>query len=239
MHSANVFRISSIQCVVFTPNLEIRSSQLLKHLFERWGDRFNGQPLTIPLPLDAPPQIPSIILTSIDNSLKMEVSKARTAVIWVRTHSEGDPDVPVVVGEFCEILHDFLAHTHATPGRLATIIHRFLPMENTGRWLAEHFCKDIWLAGPLDRPQNFELHAHKRYRLARQFNVNSWVRVKTGILTIDRSSIVLVEQDINTLAEELETQRFGRTRIRRFFDITVGEFDQIFALYFPEFRKER
>ena len=45
--------------------------------------------------------------------------------------------------------------------------------------------------------------------------------------------IVLVEQDINTLAEELETQRFLPAQMRAFFNAAVPECDQILALYFP------
>jgi len=71
MLQASQFDISSIQCAVFTPNIVFRLSSTLAFLLEHWGNKFDGKPLTMPLPDDAPAQIPSIILTSEDNNLKM------------------------------------------------------------------------------------------------------------------------------------------------------------------------
>src|SRR5207237_1331542 len=47
--------------------------------------------------------------------------------------------------------------------------------------LAKHFCQQRWLDGPLNRPGDFEMHTHKRFRLDDLFEINSWFRCKTGI----------------------------------------------------------
>ena len=84
--------------------------------------------------------------------------------------------------------------------------------------MAQHFCKEKWLTVPFNRPESFEIHAHKRYFFADRFNVNSWVRCKTGLLVNpDRESIILIEQDINTVAEEMETREFSAEEIKDFF----------------------
>ena len=233
MIQATVFRMSVIQCVIFTPHLAFRSSDILAHLLEHWKNDFDGQPLTMPIPDDAPAEIPRILLKSVDDSLRMEIARGRTSVLWNRTSEGGDPEVSVVVEKFRDILQDLTGHVNVLPGRLALVLNRVLPIENPARKLAEHFCKDAWIAGPLNRSENFELHALKKYRLAQQFDVNSWVRVKTGQRRTDGMRVVLVEQDINTLAEELETQQFQPQQMRDFFLAAVPECDQIFELYFP------
>lgn len=234
MIHVTVFRISAIQCVIFTPHLAFRSSDILAHLLKCWGHKFNGQPIATPIPDNAPAEIPIILLKSEDNSLRMDIARGRTSVLWNRTSEEGDPEVSLVVEQFQEILKDFTKHVNVLPGRLALILNRFLPVENPAKNLAEYFCKEAWLAGPLNRPEQFELHAHKRYRLVKRFDVNSWVRVKTGQQVSDDMKVVLVEQDINTLAEELETKQFRPAQIKAFFQAAVSECDHILELYFPK-----
>ena len=79
------------------------------------------------------------------------------------------------------------------------------------------------------------MHAHKRFRLTNEFEVNSWVRNKTGTISGEHPEpIVLVEQDLNTRAEDAERRRFSAEEIARFFSAVSNEFDVILRLYYPE-----
>ena len=69
------------------------------------------------------------------------------------------------------------------------------------------------------------------FRLTDQLTVNSWVRNKTGKLTGTDRPIVVVEQDLNTLAEEMRD--FADADIQTFFDAASIEFDTILQLYYP------
>ena len=116
-------------------------------------------------------------------------------------------------------------------GRLSAGATRFVQQENPGSYLASHFCREEWLRAPFNRPDGFEIHAHKRFMLA-DFEVNSWVRNKTGHLREGqrRAPIVLVEQDLNTLAEEQHD--FDDGRIRQFYEAAATELDAIVQLYY-------
>lgn len=228
------FNIASIQCSIFTPGFSFHPTAFLMYLLEHWGDKFDGKPLSIPLPDDVPPEIPSIVLTNKDSSLKMDVSRYRTNVSWNRTSSEVNPDVLSVIDEMADILRDIIKDQGASASRLAFILNRFAPVEDTAKMLAAHFCKEEWLTTALKQPENFELHVHERHALGTgQFNVNSWFRVRTGRLVADSKSAVLVQQDINTIAEELESQHFEPEQIQTFFHEAVELGDQVLALYFP------
>jgi hypothetical protein len=87
---------------------------------------------------------------------------------------------------------------------------------------------------PLNRPESFELHAHKRFAMD-GFQVNSWVRNKTGRVSIDQDpeAIVLVEQDINTTPEDIQSRSFSSEEIRRFFVTAASELESILRLYYP------
>ena len=228
------FKIASIQCSIFTPSFSFQQAAFLAYLLEHWGEKFDGSPTSIPLPDNAPPEIPSIILTSNDNSLKMNVSRQRTDISWNRTSSEVNPDVRAVVDEMNDILRDIIKDQVVSADRLAFILNRFAPVEDTAKVLAAHFCKDEWLTTVLKQPEHFELHVLKRHALATgQFNVNNWFRVRTGRLVADSKSAVLVQQDINTIAEEPESQRFEPEQIQAFFHEAIELDDQVLALYFP------
>jgi hypothetical protein len=104
-------------------------------------------------------------------------------------------------------------------------------------FLARHFCRDRWLTAPLNRPESFELHAHKRYTppTLPHFVINSWIRAKTGHLgqEPERIPIVLVEQDLNTIPEEASSRDFSASDITDFLRTVPPELESILLLYFP------
>lgn len=116
------------------------------------------------------------------------------------------------------------------------VVHRYQASDDPARALSTHFCKPDLLSqdpkGPLNRPENFELHAHKTYKLGR-FAINSWMRCKSGVLMGDTAQrIVFVEQDLNTVAEGLQRETYGTGDIEEFFALTIPELDAIARAYF-------
>ena len=47
---------------------------------------------------------------------------------------------------------DYLEAVEGKAGRVASIVVRIAPDESPGRTLAQHFCQQRWLDGPLNRP---------------------------------------------------------------------------------------
>lgn len=118
---------------------------------------------------------------------------------------------------------------------MAGVLNRHAQHPSPGEFLVGHFCQERWLSGPLNQTENFELHAHKTFVLAGKFSVNSWVRSKTGKVTVGQAvhPIVLVEQDLNTFTEEAGTRDFTKEEIEGFFSAIVPEFDKTLRLYYP------
>jgi hypothetical protein len=131
--------------------------------------------------------------------------------------------------------HGLELRTRASVGRLAAVVRRIAMDRMPAATLSRHFCRDRWLASPLNRPSDFELHASKRFDLPNSFRVNSWFRCKTAEVVMERAPAILVEQDFNTLAEELESRDYGPEQITHFFSPTLmAEFDKVLGLYFPK-----
>lgn len=61
------------------------------------------------------------------------------------------------------------------------------------------------------------------------------MRNKTGTVTVNgvTRTVILVEQDLNTLAEEESARTFSGDEIAAFFEATVDGFRDALSLYYP------
>jgi hypothetical protein len=236
----SAFRFSGYQAVAFFTNVQFAVNRVLPHLIADLGDTLDGDPIALPIPADAPPEVPRLVLVNKEQSVRFEISLRRADVRWLHQATGHEMPLNDFSGFSQRALNAFHQAAHLRPGRVAFITTRFQPYENPGMVLARHFCRPELLSndpakkGPLNRPENFELHSHKKFQMGR-FLVNSWMRCKTGMLSVgDRNrSIIFVEQDLNTLAEVLEETEFSDDDLRDFHHLALGELETILRLYFP------
>jgi len=188
------------------------------------------------VPEDAPPDIPRLIMSSQDKKFKLELSPARMNLLRYVRSLEDEINVSTLVGFAKEISETYLQITKAIVGRMAILLARYVEEPNPGKALSKHFCKKEWThEQPFNRPENFEIHAHKRFNLS-DFRVNSWVRCKTGKLSMpnsDQQNIILVEQDINTLHEDMGKKEYKIKDIVNFWKVSMKELDKILDFYYP------
>jgi hypothetical protein len=228
--------LASIQASIFTPNLSSDSSNILKKLFKLDTKLFDGAPTVLPLPPDAPPDIPRITLQDKANTLRLEIALHRMNIYRLKGNEE-DFIIPI---QFHEIASPFLNSLLREFGtkcvRLAAVIKRYYKIENPASEIVNHFNKESFLKEPFDRPSEFELHSLKKYNLPDFDDVNSWVRVKSGIIHAKGATpkpAIIIEQDINTFAEDMVNKDFSEDQIHNFYEKTNEEFDNIIKLYFP------
>jgi len=67
----------SIQATVFTPGFNFVTAKILTSLLDLRSGLLDGDPTILPLPEDAPVDIPRIILKNKDNSLRLEATPIR------------------------------------------------------------------------------------------------------------------------------------------------------------------
>lgn len=231
--TADSFAIAQRQLVLFTPDEEISSAKLVRGLVPKWSERFGGEPVILPAAEGMLRQIPKIILHSEDGAWRCEISSERISIFWRLMRSGvATPGA----AESVQLLQEYRDFLDARVGRMAAVLRRIAAHPNPGLFLARHFCQPKWIEAPFNRPENFELHAHKSFELGqRPFVVNSWVRNKTAGVPSNTGPqpVVLVEQDLNTLAEESASQDYSKEEIDSFFSATEDEFDVILRLYYP------
>lgn len=228
------FSLQGIQASAWVPGKELRPKRILKQALRDWDDAYDAEPISLPIPPDAPGEIPSVILASRDGSLQLQAARERINLLWQR-QSEADVDLRKTYATFAERLAAIIMESNIPAGRLAAIVTRVASNPDPGRNLARQFCRDEWLKQPLNRPEGFELHAHKVFSLhpELELSVNSWIRIKTARNPGEGFRYIVVEQDINTLAEDILRNRFLKAEISPFYDKISAELEHIMELYFP------
>jgi hypothetical protein len=240
MPSSSEFVVASCQATLFTPDEEVSSAKIIAGIVPRWASRFDGEPVVMPFPGPVPREVPRVILQDKTGSWRCEIASARINVFWRRTAPliERGLSTSDFFAEAASLLVQYQDVQRTRVGRLAALVGRLAQQEAPGLYLARHFCRDRWLAAPLNRPGDFELHAHKRYEHS-GFRVNSWFRNKTGALAPASpdgkiQGVILVEQDLNTFPEDEPQAAFSSDEVRRFCQMVIPEFDHILDLYYPK-----
>jgi len=229
------FRIDALRTVIFSP-AAIAASRAVSVALSQFGDVYDGEMQALPLPDDVPPEVPRIILQRRDGLRRIEIGSDRIASLWTN-----QPDLPELrledVVRECTQVQDACVNALRMPiGRVAVIAVRACFAEDPAQKLVERFCNESSRREPFNRSAQFEIHNFKAYRPAGgeiNYDINSWVRCRTAVSKHDQRSVVQVEQDLNTLAEDLELRRFDVNAMRTFFTVATRELDDILQKYFP------
>ena len=236
MIPASKFRTQLIIASAFIAGDELKLTNAFIQALQEWSTIYDGDPISLPSSqLTPPPEFPTAILQSRDQSLGIEMARTKINLYWKRSESDKDASIDIsdIYSQFADRIATIAEKNKAVIGRLAALR---MSMENEptpGRVLSKQFCREEILNGPLKQVEGFELHAHKVLELYQAQNVNSWVRIKTSGSPGPDYEHIIVEQDINTLAEEINSRNFDRANIMRFFDRASGQLDSILNEYFP------
>jgi len=224
------FNIFKIQASIFTPALQFSQTQILGSLVNKFSTLFDGAPLSIPLPQDAPSDIPRLTLRDGNGRIKFEIALSR-ANFFIFQKEEAIIDGQEFFKLCLPIFEEYIKLSNAKVGRMAIVAVNILKQEAPGLIIAQHFCKDRWFSNAAP-PENFEVHFHKKCEFS-GFNVNNWFRCKSGFLVKDKAKVIIVEEDINTLAEDLAAKDFDLSKITNFLRDSFKKQRELLETYFP------
>ncbi len=236
------FRIIQAQAVLFTSAVNYRGSKFLSHFMSKWDDLFTGEPVSLEPPENLPHSLagtfPRAILKSEDSLIRLQVTTQRLD-FFSRVGDESSVDLQEHFQRATDLFIAYKEHMPAEVNRVASIVMRAALDECPARTISRRFCREEWLAGPINRPEEFELHALKTYRLADAFDLNSWFRCKSGTIIKEQSEkeqsekderrVIMVEQDLNTRGGGV---LLNTDEVRHYFSLAREELEGIFRLYF-------
>lgn len=233
------FRTDVRQGVVWTELFELSTRRILG-LTTAWARRFDGEPIVTPLAPGLPPDVPRLVIPSADGRWRIQVAPRRCDIFWETPPEQGDIPADEFVGEavqaFAAYFEQVIDPEELRVTRMAYTTRRWAPSANPGHELAQYFCRaELQEAdGPLNRPEDFQLHAHKRYDPGGLPQVNSWVRWVAARNPRTGQGAIVLSQDLNTLAEQEDTARYSYEDVHNFIDRAAREVDAILHTYLPE-----
>lgn len=212
------FVADHLRAAVFTPRLQhLQVASVARELLQQLS-QFTGDPMILPIPAEAPAEIPRIVLTDSTGAMQFQVAPSRSDLSLARQPG-GRLDVSEFFEGAGEKLEVLLGALGVRPGRLAVTGTFFHRSDDPAMTLATHFCQSHWVEeGPLRDLRAFELHAHRRLEPPEGPALNSWIRCKTGSVSDAGTTFpaIIVERDINSLPEEAEGREFDADALRSF-----------------------
>ncbi len=227
------FALASCQASAFTPGHQLAVGRFMRELLPQWAGRFEAEPLIVPSPDGM-----RVVLLSGSTMWRCELSGPRIDLYWVRQEPAGPQlaltDFYAAAGPF---LSEYSAFVGARVGRLAAIVRRVAQHETPSLFLARHFGRAELQDGVLDAVQSFELHLHKRAPVAGRFIANTRLRSAAGIAVgVTVPTLLEVEQDWNTLADEAASRSFKPAEMADFFTAIAPEMQRGLEQAYPQAR---
>lgn len=232
------FTLSSVQTAMFTPDHSaFAGSRVVATILRQFGERFSGYMQVLPLSPGVLPEIPRVVLKSVDGSQEVNAGPARFNCVWNGTDPDASPTLRQALDQCVEVLGYYVRETGVRVGRLALVLQRACPNEDPAQTLIRRFCTEESRQELFNRSATFGIHNHKDYKpdyKGVDYQINSWVRCQCGLVEPEKAPTIVVIQDLNTMAADLEQRQFDADKIGVFFSMVCNEAEAIFKKYFPE-----
>lgn len=207
------FRPIKFMASAFTPGIGFGNILKFAGKLEEIADiELEGDPNILPIPQNAPPEIPRIQLFSKDGTWSVRVSLQRTIIeqtdITLAEPNHLDSD------NFCKITSSFYSgmteELEINIQRLAFVSEGVYKSENPVELLTKSIIKDSFIGEKGVFPSGKELQFH-RYDLIEwsDFGLNTWIRFKTANMDKQNEKIKVlhIEIDLNTLTQEQDPEK--------------------------------
>jgi len=234
--AAKDFVLKSVQLVMFTNKPgELVTRRILGTILGAFQDRYDGEPQAIPIPAGAPAELPRVLLASNDGQYRLDAAVSRVNSYWNRIDS--DFSLKEATNLAIEPLAVLCREMKLSIGRCSLVAHRLAMRDDAAQYLAEKFCNETTRAGPISRSDSFEIHNHKKFTIelksGSSLELNSWFRCRALQTLPEGKKVVLIQQDLNSLDEELMSRKFEEDELKDFFESASKESEEIMSLYFP------
>jgi len=135
--------ISLVQASLFISDFSFSTARILKTLLNHCSDQFDGDPTVLPLPDDAPKEIPRIILERKDKSMKLEITPVRLNLFRRKTQNEDKISPKSFLSSQPDLLRKIIKDMGADCVRMAVVLERFCFKKEPARDIAIHFSKEF------------------------------------------------------------------------------------------------
>jgi hypothetical protein len=225
---------------VFTPEFTISSSlKIANCVVDLLGKYVGEEPTILPIPKEAPSELPRIVFSSSDKKWSLNISPERTSLFFNISPTSTKEEINA--DEFSSITSEFFVNYQKALNlrvqRTAFVTERSTIRDDALTFILDRFCKKEQTAKgkPFFNAKRFEIHSFKKYDWE-SFNLNSWVRLKYAPIKNEDGEIVpavLVINDLNTYSlDEAPEAAFSEGEIHSFYKKIPQHLGKILKLYF-------
>jgi hypothetical protein len=203
------------------------------------GKYVGEEPTILPIPKDAPIDLPRIVFSSPDKKWSLSLSPERTNLFFNISPTSTKKEINA--DEFSRIASEFFVNYQKALDlrvqRTAFVTERSTIRDDALTFILDRFCnKELTTKGqPFFNAKRFEIHSLKKYEWE-GFSLNSWVRMKFAPVKNEGGEAVpaiLVINDLNTLSlDEAPEASFSAGEINTFYEKVPRHLDKILKLYF-------
>lgn len=197
--------IKSIQVALFTPSIDLSEKINLSSYFLKGSNNlFDGEPIILPLPNDAPPEIPRIILKNKEQTYTLQITTNRIDFIYEDKSADSKKNT------LTELQTQYLSHlsniTKTLISEIGSKVSRlgFIPVlqykiDNATSYIIKTYFKDSKLTQSTEEINFGILHKIK----INEQPTNIWLRVNSFNKPGDKlnNKLVVLLFDINTPQE--------------------------------------
>ena len=173
-----------LQMAIFTSSLDLSDKLgLARELSGLKTISFKGEPTILPLPENAPAELPRIILKDQDELFALNIAPARTDLFY-KSKDFDEQDIPKkklqdvesqIIDSMIEISsvlkNKFTSHIH----RAAIVVNYLVKLKQSSReFLSNNFLKK----NVMQKPYDMQLHFGNKKAID-GFKINEWVRFNT------------------------------------------------------------
>lgn len=225
-----IYGLESLQSVLFVNSLDFTNKlQLAQDLQKTKSINIGGDPTVLPLPNDAPLEIPRIMLKSNDQTYNVNAGPSRIDILFKNKsydkdgipQSDSKAVAKQIIETTLEINEIIVKKYRAQVNRSALIARVLIKLDVSSKeYLYKKFIKK-----PSDQP--FEVNLAMLYRKELgKFKVNKWKRFETlrNIKNPDDESALSLILDINSLPEI--DYKFSKETISDFLSKASVEIDK-------------
>ncbi len=236
------FRVYKFLAAVFTPELSISNPlKIANNVVDLLGEYVGIEPSILPIPKDAPSEIPRIIFSSPDKKWSLNISKERTNLYYNISPTSSEKKEEITIGEFTSVampfFSEYIKEINSRVQRIAFVTERSVITDDALDYVLNRFAKkeQVSKGRAFHNTKRFEIHSLKKYTW-QKFNINSWVRIQFLPMKTDDGETtpgILVTNDLNTQSlNEAPEVAYDADDIAIYFNNIEEHLSEILKLYF-------
>jgi len=231
-----MIKLRSFQIALFVGVLNLENKlKLASDIISASEKLLEGDPTILPIPPDAPPEIPRIITKSKDERYTCNVSLNRIDLFF-KPKERNEQSLDIVSGEYLKLLLNLTSllreNFKVTITRIGIVANLLLELsESSNTYVLRKYMKE---KGLISETHEAQIHALNRLTLPNKIKVHRWLRIITSKSAQDSSNdrYLSVTIDINSVPEI--PYDFDRELIQLTFNAAVGHMKNLIKQHYGE-----